>query len=384
IALDDEIMRIFGGDKIAGMMSALKVPENVPIEAKLINRSLESAQTKVEGFFFDQRQRLVEYDDVMNKHREIIYKRRRNYLEMATVDNPETVVDENDETKRVLGEEILSYIEKLVAANVEFNFTDKEGDEIYKAIVSNFGRIIPYDEFSLKNLEKKIKEIGDQEKIIDELCNLVHKTAEAREKTVGHEIAREMEKYVMLSTIDEKWMAHLESMDSLRDGIWMRGSKEQVIAEYKKEAFTMFDGLIGNIETTVAERFFRFKVNPQAVRAQSATNLQKARTVKENVNESIAKEIADSQKTMTDDEIHDLEAWEKSQATPTATKVSGDAASLAAALQKMNSQPRSTASVSAAAPVQAEKKADVPGRNDPCHCGSGLKYKKCCLNKDAH
>lgn len=346
VALDDDIMRIFGGEQIAKIMDFLKIEEDQPIEHGMVSKSIESAQVKVEGFFFDQRKRLVEFDDVMNNHREIIYRKRRKLLEMAG-GSVDTGIDDDATTS--LKEEIFGYIESeirtIVMSKGAGPFEMSESDVITK----EFAHIIPFDDASQNRLRETISQQSSAEAVVELLLDVVRQTYQSREEGLGAELMRELEKYVTMSTIDEKWMDHLDKVDNLRDGIWLRGDKRTVLAEYQKEAFAMFEELIASIESTIASRVFR--IQPAQQMAQPLPT--KIKLVKEDVNESLAKEVADA-----------------AIPTPSAPKQrKGSTGDLAAALGKAST-------VSKPNPGSAMIKI---GRNDPCPCGSGLKYKKCGL-----
>lgn len=356
VALDDDIMRIFGGEQIAKLMDFLKIEEDQPIEHGMVSKAIESAQVKVEGFFFDQRKRLVEFDDVMNQHRDIIYRRRRRLLELAggTVQVSLNQQAETAQTEDIGGlkQEILGYIESEVQSSVSMRGSGPFSVEDSDGIVKDFVRIIPFDDVSQHQLRDTIAKQVDGTAVIDLLMDVVRQTYASREKSLGQALIRELERYVILSTIDEKWMDHLDEIDNLRDGIWLRGDKRTVLAEYQKEAFAMFDALMASIESTIASRFFR--IQPAA--PQSRPVPTKINLIKEDIHESLAKEVADAQ-------------------VPTAPVVSapkqvkGSISDLAAALGQATATSKPN-------PGSATVKI---GRNEPCPCGSGLKYKKCGL-----
>jgi preprotein translocase subunit SecA len=350
VALEDDIMRLFGGEQIAKIMDFLKIEEDQPIQHNMVSKSIESAQVKVEGFFFDQRKRLVEFDDVMNTQRTIIYKRRRRLLEQGTaVLSTPTSEDTFENEEQSLRDQILEYVEQAVTSLVAQRATDNFTPEEYDAIVKEFITIIPFDDVSQSNLKRQLEKHKTAEAVTEALHQIVEETYKAREKTVGADQMRMLEKAVTLSTIDQKWMDHLDEMDNLRDGIWLRGDKNTALSEYKKEAFTMFEDLILSIESTVAARIFRVHLHGQP---QPVVDISQAVSSKEDINENLSKEVAD--------------------ATPAAalpSNRSGSLSDLAAAL--------STASGSKK-PTPGVKNAKI-GRNDLCPCGSGLKYKKCGL-----
>lgn len=309
VSLEDDLMRIFGGDKIAGIMTMLKIPEDKAIEHSMVSKALESAQVKVEGFYFDMRKRVVDYDDVMNKHRQVIYQLRNKLL------------NEAEHTPDALRARIMTLIEEeiemLVNSRITEGLTAKEID----AIVKEFITIIPFDDASQKHLVKELGKSQDPSVIIKALKDIAQETYANREKSIGSTVVREIEKYVYLTTLDEKWMDHLDNMESLRDGIGLRGyAQRDPLVEYQKESYSMFERLIGSVESEVVKKIYR--LNPVA-NPQPTPNM-----------------------VMRKDEVAGVETKKK--------------------LVKAES----------ASPTQALKKV---GRNDPCPCGSGLKYKKCGL-----
>ena len=341
LSLEDEIMRIFGGEQISKMMDFLKIEESQPIEHGMVSKAIESAQVKVEGFFFDQRKRLVDFDDVMNKQREIIYKRRRRLLE--TAEN-----SDQDSLKEQIGEYLENQTEALVSLHAPQDFSDEE----YEILINEFTKIIPFDEKSQKTLQKTIGELTEPDEIKQKFLEIIHQTYQKKEETVGINQMRQMERVVTLSTVDEKWMDHLDEVESLRDGIWLRGDKQTVLSEYKKEAFTMFEQLVHSIENTIANRIFRIQFGAsQPVRVDPTQMIEQ----KEDINEPLAKEVQDATPPT-------------ARRKPSSTK--GNIKDLASAL--------GSAKANTKVPGSDLQKAKV-GRNNPCPCGSGLKYKKCGL-----
>lgn len=345
ISLDDEIMRIFGGEQIAKVMDFLKIEEDQPIEHSMISKSIESAQVKVEGFFFDQRKRLVEFDDVMNKHREIIYVRRRRLLEQAEAH------ERGEEVEETLREQIEGFLEEEVRAIVVTRTAEGFTDEMYESLVKDFVMIIPFDDASQKKLLKDLKQLDTESALTGRLLEVIGQTYNSRETTLGKKQLGTLERLVVLSTIDEKWMDHLDEVESLREGIWLRGDKRTVLSEYKKEAFGLFEALITTINTTIARRIFRVHPSTQPAAPIIPTNV---RLEKEDIHESITKEVADAT------------VPSPAQAP---RKRSGSLGDLAAAM--------STAQAGTSRNPGSQQ-AKI-GRNDPCPCGSGLKYKKCGL-----
>ncbi|OGV94416.1 preprotein translocase subunit SecA, partial [Microgenomates group bacterium RIFCSPLOWO2_01_FULL_46_13] len=249
VALDDEIMRLFGGEQVARLMDMLKIPEDQPIEAGMVSKAIEQAQHKVEGFHFDQRKRLVEYDDVMNKQREIIYKRRLAILTEGEGEEGQKKLSER--VKQLVHDEI----QAVVVARAGESFTEVERE----AMVKEFVTIIPFDTASQSQLSKRLSKENEAEAMVAALTAIADKTYSEREKLMGSETMRQIEKFVMLMALDSKWMDHIDAIDDLREGIWLRGDKTTVLSEYKKEAFEMFETLLSSIDTEVARRIFRIQ-----------------------------------------------------------------------------------------------------------------------------
>ncbi len=359
IALDDDIMRIFGGTQIAKVMDMLKFDEGQPIEHGMISKSIESAQVKVEGFFFDQRKRLVEFDDVMNKQREIIYARRRRLLELGSELTP--IQSEQDQATSTslaldtadsatsLRDLILGYVKSEVTSIVNFNLPKEFVDSEYRTLAKEFAKIIPFDDMSQQALAKELQKFTQAEELIEHLQSVAEKAYTQREKGIGIDAVHQLEKVVTLSTIDEKWMDHLDAMETLREGIWLRGDKQTVLSEYKKEAFSMFEQLLASVESTIANRIFRVQLLDAAQIQQRQPTQVIAK--KADINEELTKEVRDA----------------SLPAAPAGTQ--GSTSDLAAALS----------SAKAIAKPQPGSSIAKIGRNDPCPCGSGLKFKKCGL-----
>jgi preprotein translocase subunit SecA len=251
VSLEDDLMRIFGGDKIASIMTMLKIPEDEAIEHQMVSKALESAQVKVEGFYFDMRKRVVDYDDVMNKHRQVIYQLRNKLLSDAD-NSPESL---RTRMLDLINEEI----ELLVGSRITEGLSAKEID----AIVKEFITIIPFDDASQTQLVKELSKTKDPQVIIKSLKDIARDTYDNREKVIGSPTVREIEKYVYLTTLDEKWMDHLDNMESLRDGIGLRGyAQRDPLVEYQKESYSMFERLIGSVESEVVKKIYR--LNPVA------------------------------------------------------------------------------------------------------------------------
>jgi len=260
VCLEDDLMRIFGGDKIKSMMDMLKVPEDQPIENKMVSRAIESAQEKIEGFNFDVRKHILEYDDVMNKQREIIYKKRRDILTKKNL------------KKQVL-EMIMEEIGKFVQFHSQENINYKEIAEIAKSIfpVSTGRLVIENDDplqskgrhFQDEPLEKALEKLGDSAKISEYLIGLAEKAYQGKEKELEEKNMRQIEKYVLLRSMDTLWMDHLDNMDHLRDSVRLRayGQKDPLV-EYKNEGIKMFQQLLGAIQATTVNMIYKVALAP--------------------------------------------------------------------------------------------------------------------------
>jgi preprotein translocase subunit SecA len=312
ISLEDDLMKIFGpaAERIGSLMDRLEVE---PIEHKWVAGSIESAQKKVEGFNFDSRKHVVEYDDVMNKQREIIYGERRKVLEGAdTRDNIE------------------SYIKELIDKGVEVHCQARHAEnwdlEGLIAYLSTYFPIPPGSTFPPEVLAKGTGALAD----------LIHSSAmqayQAKEDQIGSELMRSVERWVVLRTIDTKWVDYLTQMEHFREGIGLRayGQKDPLI-EYKNEAFTMFQELTASIQADIVVNMFRVEVRQEPAPSPP----RRAGLVESGPDQP--------------------------------------AAAVAAANGGGNGSGREPASSAVATAVAAGK----VGRNDPCPCGSGKKYKRC-------
>lgn len=346
VSLEDDLMRIFGGEQVSKLMDMLKIPEDQPIESGMVSKSIQSAQAKVEGFHLDQRKRVVEYDDVMNKQREIIYKRRRAVLDTGSLDSESTQL--KDKILTVLEGEV----QNLVIARSGEGFTEDE----YRGILVEFLSIIPFDKNSQEKILDRLKKLSTPEEIIDALQNIVKQTYVDRENQLGLEQMRQLERFAMLSSIDRLWMDHLDAMDDLREGIWLRGGKDTVLSEYKKEAFDIFTRLLDTVDTEVAHTIFRIQIGSVA---------------QPTMPEGIAEHT-------TTDQIN-----APAQETPSAPVSSAGIGALAAAMAK-SAHHRGSADGRTPIAIKPDSEAPKIGRNDPCPCGAinpatgkPYKWKKC-------
>lgn len=299
MALEDDLLRIFGGERISSIMERLGLQDGEPIEHKLISRAIENAQTKVEGHNFDIRKHLLEYDDVMNQQREVIYRQRRDLLKGEDIH--ETILDMMMEK----AEQIASSIADDRHAPDQWDWKAMS-DAVFKQF--NF-RPQPLDDDTASGLT--------QEGLAQEIYDQSLAAYQQRENRIGSDDLRHLERVVMLQTVDNLWKDHLLSMDHLKEGIGLRGYAQQnPLLVYKKEGFELFQDLIERIKEETLGIMFRI----QLAEPESLQNMQRSQQ-------------------------QDL-VFSGGDATPPKKK-----------------------------PAKRQRK--KVGRNDPCPCGSGKKYKKC-------
>jgi preprotein translocase subunit SecA len=256
ISLEDDIMRIFGGDQVSRLMDFLKVPDDQPLEAGMVTRAIETAQSKVESFYFDQRKHLVEYDDVMNKQRQIFYARRHNLL-TGNSENLSAQVDQALEKE-------IDYLSSVYSAS---GINKIEADQIMK----DFQSILPLDPRSANIVEASLVS-KEPEEVRETLTKIIKEARGEQKKRFGENLAQ-VERFVLLETYNELWMNHLDAIDSLRDGIGLRGyAQKDPLVEYKQESYALFESLLTRIDSTAAHRIFRVQVGiPEEVQRPRQT-----------------------------------------------------------------------------------------------------------------
>lgn len=358
VALDDEIMRIQGGDIVKKLMEMANIPDDMPIQAGLIGRSIESAQKKMEGHHFDIRKRLVDYDDVMNQQRQIFYTRRYNLLDRA-----ERASDKEDKAKAESAiKEIQDRLKETVLDEVSYiverhYFGDRSDDVDQEKVFKDF-LDLANDEVVLEAFKKTHPEEakGNLKELVNIFKNNLHSTnpqatQEFLEKITEEMIDQKLQEFgnnlaeiykiSSLQGMDQLWTEHLNAMGDLREGIGLRGyAQRDPLVEYKNEGFGLFENFINNIKSQVARRILK-------IRRVTRNAQQQEENLKTN-----------------EDQVADVLTGSR--------EMSG---SLEKALSnKQSKQPIKTE-------PQKTKKNDSPniGRNEPCPCGSGLKYKKCGL-----
>ncbi|HYA87095.1 MAG TPA: SEC-C metal-binding domain-containing protein, partial [Nitrospirota bacterium] len=300
LSLEDDLLRIFGSDRISGLMGRLGMEEDVPIEHRMVSRAIENAQKKVEDHNFEIRKHILEYDDVMNQQRKVIYEQRRQIL-----------------SGEDLKEEVIGLAEDMLDGMVGFYCAEDAYPEqwdvngLTDSLASKFSfRMTGIDPLSLPRAEFR-----------DKLWAAIMKSYDDKEQEIGSELMRHLEKVFMLQAVDHQWKDHLLAMDHLKEGIGLRGyGQKDPLIEYKREGFDMFEEMKLRIVESTVENLFRIK--------------------------AAAKEQG-----------QEIERRQRRQIENLSFVGSGD---LAVAAKP--------------APVHAAQKV---GRNDPCPCGSGLKYKKC-------
>jgi preprotein translocase subunit SecA len=293
LSMEDELMRRFGAENISGMMDRLGFDEESPIESRLITKAVESAQKRVEGSNFDVRKIVLQYDDVMNQQREIIYKQRREILF-------------SDNIREIVLEMIKPVIERVVDAHCVEDIP--ENWELAEVAEYANNTLLEQDQLTKDDLWGK-----EKEEIVELIYNLVLVRYDEREEMMGSEMMREFEKVIVLRAVDSKWMDHIDAMDHLRQGIHLRAyGGTDPLREYQFEGFEMFHEMVNQIQQDVA------------------TYIMKAQ----------------------------VERNQERQAVVEESKISTNSSSEPAQKQPTKNEPQI-------------------GRNDPCPCGSGKKYKNC-------
>ena len=296
ISLEDDLLRLFGGERIQNMMEKISLDEDTPLESKMLTKAIENSQTTVESRNFQSRKSVLEYDDVMNKQREIIYGQRRQVLDGKDIQ-----------------ETILTMMHTTIGNEVGMAFGEKTHlDEAgYQELLRSLeGQFFPKDAVAIPDAASL-----SSDELTERFCEAAEKTYEAKEAEVTSPIMRELERVILLRVVDEYWMDHIDAMDDLKQGIRLRAyANTDPIVAYKQESLSMFEEMIAAIQAETVRRLF-------------SVRLRKDEEVKR---ERVAK--------------------------ATVENVGGDGTT----------------------PKKQPRKVTKIGRNDPCPCGSGKKYKNCC------
>ena len=344
VSLEDELMRVFGSDRIKKMMESFGIPEDQPIENRMVSRALEAAQAKIEGFHFDSRKHVLEYDDVLNKQRDAIYRPRKEILFAAQ----QSTVDSQQST--ILRERVSKMFEEEVSRMIAFHTSSESKsdwniEEMAESIIAVSGEDA--------NLHKNLLEIRDKKEDLEIirralrefLFSYIKEKYEMRERGIGDIGMRNIEKVVFLRTIDMFWMDHLDTMEHLRDSVRLRAyGQRDPLVEYKNEAIGLFRELQDGIRSNIVNTIFKIGVVQQSVEQPAKSNLI-------------------------------FSARRQERASP---KAGGGSAFGGKSNQDADTPPG-----------LSNSKADIPGRktaigrNDPCPCGARhsderpIKYKHC-------
>ena len=306
ISLDDDLMKIFGGSIITKVYNKIGVSDDMPIESRILTRTVESSQKKVEGRNFSIRKNVLQYDDVMNKQRVIIYKQRREVLD-------------GDNLTEEIGNMIDSVVSTIVPQYITNDSKDIEG--LKKEI---------YTEFGIESLDILKQEKFEAEDVIKELSEKAHNIYNAKSEKFG-ESMRELERVVTLKIVDEKWMEHIDNMDELKNGVGLRAyAQKDPVVVYRMEGFDMFDEMVYDIQYDVVKLLMHVTERDEGAQRQQTSEITSAK-----LQETSAIELVDG-------------------------KISPKEGGIDKTIR--NEEPK-------------------VGRNDPCPCGSGKKYKNCCGNK---
>jgi preprotein translocase subunit SecA len=244
LSLEDDLMRIFGSDRISGMMSLLKMDESIPIENKMVTKAIENAQKKVEAHNFDIRKHLLEYDDVMNKQRTEIYKFRREVLQ-----------------GEALKEKIFEMMENEVDGLMSVYCPD--ADDSYEWDLKGLGEAL----YGIFDVRIGLEKIDHVDGLGGHITDLLKEAYGRKEVEAGPELMRYMEKVILLQVIDNQWKDHLLGIDHMKEGIGLRGyAQKDPLVEYKKEAFELFSGMSERISVEVLTRLFKMKVRQETER----------------------------------------------------------------------------------------------------------------------
>ena len=303
LSLEDDLLRIFGSDRISGIMDKLGMEEDEPIEHAMITRAIENAQRKVEAHNFDIRKHLLEYDDVMNKQREVVYSQRREVLEREDISD-------------IIGDMIVELAEDLAAEIVDDKLPPEEWDwdGLAERLNVTFGVALDWDEETRKEM--------DPERLTEQLASHMREAYRRKEEEVGAANMRQLERIVLLQMVDGHWKEHLLNMDHLKEGIGLRGyGQKNPLDEYKKEGFEMFRNMIENVKLATVSTLFRLQLAPE----------------------------------------EDLAAMEEERRQ-----------------RRRQEMEMSRSSDAAASRQPVTRPGGKIGRNAPCPCGSGKKYKRCC------
>jgi len=340
LSLEDDLMRIFGSDRISGLMQKLGMEEGVPIEHGMVTRAIERAQKQVEAQNFSVRKHLLEYDDVMNKQRESTYTLRREILE-GKVHVDDEVTDSRGYVMALAEDVLDGLLDRFVGKDADVDEWD------IPALLREAGRTFGLNQADLEELDlegKRSDEIGD------EIWTMAKQAYAQKEELVGPEVMRRLERDLALQIVDTQWKDHLYSLDHLKEGIGLRGyGQRDPLVEYKKESFGLFQDMRGRVEEEIVRWLFGLRpvVEDEVVKPMMAAPQRRATPL-----------------TLNHPPADSIPAF--AAARPRAVEEAG---------VPDGPQPARVGGDDAIKTVRREE--PKVGRNDPCPCGSGKKYKKC-------
>ncbi|HVS42044.1 MAG TPA: preprotein translocase subunit SecA, partial [Candidatus Dormibacteraeota bacterium] len=383
LSFEDDLMRVFGGDRMQGLMDRLRIDEDTPIESRMVTRQIEGAQSRVEGHNFDARRHVVEYDDVMNKQREVIYGERRKILE-------------GTDTRANL----LNMIDRIVAAEVP-TYCEGRNREAWdlEGLWERFRQVAPLPPVEEVDLES----IGDSvEEISEAVTNELVASYEEKESTYGEATMRYVEQRVMLEVIDQKWRAYLTQMDHLREGVTLVGyGQKDPLMEYKSQAFEAFGELSDEIQRDIVRLLMHVQIQlqqpPQAPPVAEAPdgdgpeegggpppeggpdgrgNGAAAEPAAATESQTGADSPPAARPAAAEASAGLARAAARGAASPTGGVLAAPQPRVRNVVESSSEGTRSASGPAAPAGAQAGDRHKV-GRNEPCPCGSGLKYKRC-------
>ncbi len=326
LSLQDDLLRIFGGERIQKLMLRLGMEEDVPIESRMISKRIEAAQKAVEAQNFESRKHLLEYDDVMNKQREAIYGLRRKLLEG---------MDQKEYIQEIIRDLVGAFVDNRCPVKAHPDTYDYAG--LRTDVLTQFG--VKVDELDLAHMSRL--------EIVDSITELLYRRYDEKENLLGAEAMRYHERMIMLQILDTQWKDHLLSMDHLKEGIGLRGyGQKDPLVEYKKESYELFQALMDRIE----DETLRYLFFLQPVQLQRVGNPDEGEELHE-----VVPEQREAARSSMEDFTRNIRRKKEREL---------------AELQLVGSG-------GAAATVTQVIKGEKVGRNDPCPCGSGKKYKKC-------
>src|SRR5437879_10020083 len=344
LSLEDDLMRIFGSDRISGLMQRLGMEEGVPVEHGMVTKAIERAQKQVEAQNFSVRKHLLEYDDVMNKQRENVYALRRQILDgqikLQDEEGGEEVLNTR-EYLMLLAEDILdALVDTYAAGNADFEQWDLEG------LKREVSRVFAIDTAPLDFSDRRAGEIRDQ------LCERIVASYDEKEKLVGREVLQRVERDIMLQIVDQQWKDHLYSLDHLKEGIGLRGyGQRDPLVEYKKESFALFQAMKERVDEEIVRYLWWLRpiLSEEAPQVRRAAPRRAPLIMNHPSSESATASVFGAPRS----------AATATQAPPRAS----------------GPQPARVGGDDIVKTVRREE--PKVGRNDPCPCGSGKKYKKC-------